>query len=94
MAQINLDDYSNIGSRAQNSDRKDKELHHEDEGLMEEAIADLLSNEDLVNVSGGENEEASDLNRQEVVYRLSEKGTNILEPGPTFPAPPPLENSL
>jgi hypothetical protein len=95
MSQNRQNENPNSSSLAQDSNRKNDKSQHEDESFMEnEAIAEPLSNEELVNVSGGANEEASDLSHQEAMYRLVEKRPSLLEPGPTFPAPPCSEDSV
>jgi len=95
MSQNHQDEYPNSSSLAQDSNRKNDESHSEDEAFMgNKAIAEPLSNKELANVSGGVNEEASDLSHQEAIYRLVEKRPSLLEPGPTFPAPPRSEDSV
>jgi hypothetical protein len=95
MSQNRQNECLNSSSFAQDFNRKNDESHYEDEAFMEnEAIAEPLSNEELVNVSGGATEEVSDVSHQEVRYRLVEKRSSLLEPGPTFPAPPRSEDSL
>jgi len=75
---------------------KDMKLCDEDndEALVENtAIAnELLSDEELVSVSGGANLELNDLSYQEDISHLTKSGATILEPGPTFPAPPSPES--
>ncbi len=95
MSQNCQNEYPNSSSLAQDSNRKNGEFHSEDESFMEnEAIAEPLSDEELVNVSGGANEEDGDLSHQQAMYPLVEKRPSLLEPGPTFPAPPRSEDSV
>jgi hypothetical protein len=95
MSQNRQNKYPSSSSLAQDSNRKNDEFHSEDEAFMKnEAIAEPLSNDELVNVSGGANEEVSDLSHQEAMYRLVEKRSSLLEPGTTFPAPPRSEDSV
>jgi hypothetical protein len=95
MSQNRQNEYPNSSSLAQDSNRKNGESHPEDETFLgNEAIAEPLSNEELVNVSGGANEEVSDLSHQEVRYHLVEKRSSLLEPDPTFPSPPRSEDAL
>lgn len=67
---------------------------NEDKAAMEnEAIAEELSTEELTGVSGGVNEERSDLSNQEFAHHPLLRETNPFEPGTTFPAPPRPEDS-
>ncbi len=95
MSQQHPDKGLNEGRPSQDIEREDDSSNNEEEASIENEVVDeeLLSNEELTDVSGGVNENSSHSLPQEVSYHAVGMGTNPLEPGPTFPAPPSLEDA-
>lgn len=85
----------NEGRTSQQIKREDNDVYCEDQALIENEALDeeLLSNKELANVSGGVKEDSSHLLPQEISYRAVGTRTNPLEPDPTFPTLPPLEDA-
>ncbi len=95
MSQKHQDKYLNKKQPPDDTERKDDGSRRENEESIEnEALAEApLSDEELADVSGGANQDFSYLSHPEVPSRAVGTGTNIFEPGPTFPAPSRPEDS-
>ena len=94
MSQNYQDQSPNQKQLSQEINSKDNESRCEDEAAMEnEAIAEELSTEELTSISGGVNEERSDLSNQDFAHHPLSRETNPFEPGTTFPVPPRPEDS-
>ncbi len=77
-----------------NQKQLSQEINEDEVAMKNEAIAEELSTEELTRVSGGVNEERSDLINQDFAHHPLSRETNPFEPGTTFPVPPCPEDSL
>jgi bacteriocin-like protein len=94
MSQNYQDQSLNQKQPSQETSSKDNESRCKDEAAMENgAIAEELSTEELTHVSGGVNEERSDLSNQDFAHYPLSRETDPFEPGTTFPVPPRPEDS-
>lgn len=76
-----------------NQKQLSQEINEDEVAMENEAIAEELSTEELTSVSGGVNEERSDLSNQDFAHHSLSRETDPFEPGTTFPVPPRPEDS-
>ena len=84
----------NYQEQSPNQKQLSQEINEDEVAMKNEAIAEELSTEELTGVSGGVNEERSDLINQDFAQHPLSRETNPFEPGTTFPVPPRPEDSL
>lgn len=83
----------NYQDQSLNQKQLSQEINEDEVAMENEAIAEELSTEELTSVSGGVNEERSDLSNQDFAHHPLSRETDPFEPGTTFPVPPRPEDS-
>lgn len=83
----------NYQDQSLNQKQLPQEINEDEVAMENEAIAEELSTEELTSVSGGVNEERSDLSNQDFAHHPLSRETDPFEPGTTFPVPPRPEDS-